>query len=289
MAPRADKKMHTGSGAGQRRFDLWEMTLLLLLAVGITWVLAEARVRRVMQSVPPPFHSQEDEQLDVHLRRQYGPSRSSIGVEEWVIRDFFLDRRGGVFVDVGAWEWQRGSNTYFLERKLGWAGLAIDASPEHFEGWRVNRPRSQFVVAFVDEVDGESRLFYAGANSLTSSSTRSVPDQFGGGTVAEHRVPTARLDTLLERAGVTRIDLLNMDIEMGEPAALRGFSIDRYRPALVCIEAHMQVRADILKYFASAGYVVVGKYLRYDTDNLYFEPLNVPSLVKPPSTAQRPK
>jgi hypothetical protein len=65
---------------------------------------------------------------------------------------------------------------------------------------------------------------------------------------------------------------MSMDIELSEPQALAGFSISRYKPSLVCIEAHAPVRQAILNYFASAGYVVVGKYLRYDVENLYFAP-----------------
>jgi hypothetical protein len=64
-----------------------------------------------------------------------------------------------------------------------------------------------------------------------------------------------------------------MDIELHEPEALRGFDIQRFRPQLVCIEAHPEVRQEILDYFARNGYVVVGKYLRADIWNLYFTPL----------------
>ena len=63
-----------------------------------------------------------------------------------------------------------------------------------------------------------------------------------------------------------------MDIELWEPKALAGFDIDRFRPSLVCVEAHPEVRQQILDYFAAHGYAIVGKYLRADTQNLYFTP-----------------
>jgi hypothetical protein len=43
-------------------------------------------------------------------------------------------------------------------------------------------------------------------------------------------------------------------------------------PRLVCIEAHPQVRQPILDYFAAHDYVIVGKGLRMDTENLWFAP-----------------
>ena len=54
---------------------------------------------------------------------------------------------------------------------------------------------------------------------------------------------------------------MSIDIELWEPKALAGFDIDRFKPKLVCIEAHQQVRQQILDYFAHHRYVVVGKYL----------------------------
>jgi len=258
--------------AKKLRLDLWETTLTVFAAAGVVWVLGDMRARRLLEVAPTPFASQDDESLDARLRRRYGPNHYSLGVEEWVIRDFFQDQRGGVFADVGAWEWQRGSNTYFLEHDLGWTGLAVDASPQFVDDWRQHRPGSRFVQALVADRDGEIREFFTGANSLTSSSQRAVPDQFGGGIVASIHVQTARLDTLLERVGIQGLDFLSMDVELSEPEALAGFSIARYRPRLVCIEAHMPVRQAILDYFAGAGYVMVGTYLRYDTNNLYFTP-----------------
>lgn len=75
-----------------------------------------------------------------------------------------------------------------------------------------------------------------------------------------------------------------MDIELHEPQALNGFSIDRFRPRLVAIESHAAVRQQILDYFAKHGYVVIGKYLRADTENLWFAPLGE---LGPPAVALR--
>ena len=69
---------------------------------------------------------------------------------------------------------------------------------------------------------------------------------------------------------------MTMDVELAEPVALRGFSIDRFRPALVCVEAHEEVRQAILDYFARYGYTVIGRYLRADQTNLWFQPLPTP-------------
>jgi hypothetical protein len=81
------------------------------------------------------------------------------------------------------------------------------------------------------------------------------------------------LNDLLDAEKIPRVDFISMDIELHEPKALAGFDIRRFQPALVCIEAHPEVRQQILDYFTRHDYVVVGKYLRVDEDNLYFTPL----------------
>ena len=47
--------------------------------------------------------------------------------EELVIRHFFEDRKDGFFVDVGAFVPIQTSTTYYLEKHLGWSGIAVDA------------------------------------------------------------------------------------------------------------------------------------------------------------------
>jgi len=47
--------------------------------------------------------------------QRYGPSRVSEHAEEWLVRDFFQDKRNGVFLDVGSSHYKTYSNTYDLE------------------------------------------------------------------------------------------------------------------------------------------------------------------------------
>jgi FkbM family methyltransferase len=204
------------------------------------------------------------------IEEKFGPDRFSRGVEEWAIRDFFQDRRDGVFLDVGANHYMHDNNTYFLESKLGWSGVAVDALEEFAAGYTAHRPRTRFVAAFASDVPNRStQLFVPDGNKGVASSNKEFTVREG--TPGKPRtVPTTTLDVLLEQAGIQALDFMSMDIELAEPLALKGFDIDRYAPALVCIEAHPDVRQQILDYFTAHHYVVVGKYLRADSQNLYF-------------------
>ncbi len=87
------------------------------------------------------------------------------------------------------------------------------------------------------------------------------------------RIETATLNDLLARNGVEKIDFLSMDIEGYEPAALAGFDIVRYSPALVCIEASPENHEKLLSYFQKNEYAIIeGLSVLDDGLNWYFAP-----------------
>lgn len=251
----------------QKRWLLrpFEVSLVVVFAVLVTLALTPKQ-----RSYDGPTLVEED--LPKLLEQRYGPDRLSMGIEEWFIRDFLGDVRGGVFVDVGAWDAIKGSNTYRLERDFGWSGLAVDAIEEFAPSYKILRPKSHFVTAFVgDQNGGTATLHVPETITAVASGTESFVHNFTGKSTPR-QVPRRTLDSLLDQAGIGRFDFLSMDIELSEPAALRGFDIERFRPRLVCIEAHGETRQAILDYFAARGYVLVGRYLPHDRVNLYFKP-----------------
>jgi FkbM family methyltransferase len=252
----------------------WRFSLTEVVCIGVFMALAALtfrppRIERITSFAGP---AQINADLLGELVQRYGTKKNSQGPEELLIRDFFQDLRGGVFLDVGAYEPQVFSNTYFLERRLDWSGVAVDALVEFSDGYRQMRPRTRFVVAFASDRDGGTETIHFNPAGLgTTSSVKSFTRLFHG-TTSARQVPVRTLNSILDGSDVRSIDFMNMDIELGEPAALRGFSVGRFRPRLVCIEAHGETRQAILDYFADNGYVLVGKYLPVDPTNLYFTP-----------------
>ena len=193
--------------------------------------------------------------------------------EELIIRDFFHDRRGGFFLDVGCGHPIQDSNTYYLEKHLGWSGIAVDALPEFARKWRRNRPASKFFNFLVTDHADTSEPFYRAESRVRDISSVEKPVLDPGGRPVESeeiRVPTTTLTRLLDQNRVSKVDFLSMDIEGAEPLALAGFEIERFPPQLVCIEAKPRNREKILKYFAEHRYSRIERYLDYDVTNYYF-------------------
>ena len=208
------------------------------------------------------------------LEKRCGPDRNSRYVEEWVIRDFFNDERGGVFADIGANHYQRDNNTYFLETSLGWSGVAVEPQAKFGADYVTHRPRTRFVPLFVSDVSDQTARLFVPANDLVASSSKMFVDREAGAAAERDSVDvkTTTLDDVLTRSGLTKLDFISIDVELHEPEVLRGFSIDKWRPRLVCIEAQREVRQFELDYFRRHGYVLLGKYVRADAENFWFAP-----------------
>ena len=268
-----------------RRFSLSELLIVTGLVTAATaFVTSKVLATRASASPSPRqavevatgerrmFLMRSREEL-APLEQRYGPAHYSRYVEEWVARDFFQDRRDGVFLDVGAGHYRNESNTYYLERELGWSGVAVDALPEYGAGYREHRPATRFAAVFASDADGSSVTLFEPARTKRITSSSEAFTLKKGERGMRRVVPTATLNRVLAEAGLARIDYLSMDIELAEPKALAGFDIGKFQPELVCIEVHPEVRQQILEYFARRGYVMVGKYLRIDPTNVYFRPL----------------
>lgn len=247
---------------------------VLLIAGGLAIpALLHWRATPVAPPASPPPQSLPVPAGARYLEQTYGPARYSQFAEEWIIRDFFQDRRNGFFVDVGANHYRRSSTTYYLEAHLGWSGLAIEPLVRFEADYLTHRPRTRFLPFFVSDVSNEQAKMYVNDKFPGMSSTNRSFTERMGRDPNEVVVPTITLNDLLTKHAVQKVDFLSMDIELSEPKALAGFDIGRFRPDLVCIEIHPEVRQDILDYFARNGYVMVGKYLEADDNNLYFMPL----------------
>jgi FkbM family methyltransferase len=245
------------------------MRLRLLVSVGVASL---ALIPLSRAASPPPAKPVDASARDFLSKAKPIYSHAN---EEVIIRHFFQGRRGGFFVDVGCGHPIEDSNTFFLEKHLEWTGFGVDALPEMGRKWARQRLASKFFNFIVTDHAGALEPFYrVELRARDISSIKKPKRDPGGGTVQseEIMVPTVTLTKLLDDNGISKIDFLSMDIEGAEPLALAGFDVERFKPALACVEAKVQNREFILKYFADHGYHRIESYLKYDQVNWYFTP-----------------
>jgi FkbM family methyltransferase len=191
--------------------------------------------------------------------------------EDAILSGLFPDDYSGYFVEVGALEGIRFSNTYLFEQR-GWNGIVIEAHPGYFELLKENRNCKVIHVAVGDK-DREECAFYANFRGSLSTLNENINfsnygkywgqnqnkiiDGFVNGKI---KVPMAKLDTVLEKEmpPSNSIDIMSIDIDGSESVALKAFDIKRWKPRVIIFEIST-VPEVIYSFMEGKGYILARK------------------------------
>lgn len=175
-------------------------------------------------------------------------------------------RRNGYFVDLAAAHPTRLSNTFFLESKLGWDGILIDANPEFARLLREKRTSKVFECAVTSSNDSlvEFRIDNGELGGIVGdafdNNQRVRADELKSAKIIS--VQTKTLESILDEANAPSvIDYLSLDIEGAEFEALRTFDFSKYKFKCLTVE-RPPLELDLL--LDAHGYVQVHHYM-YDT------------------------
>jgi FkbM family methyltransferase len=199
--------------------------------------------------------------------------RFSHNGEGWLLRRLLAAHartgagRAFVVFDAGAnaGEYTREALAAAQRAGCGVAVHAFEPSPHCLETLRRNftaEPAVRIIGAALADRNGEASLHDGRAGSSQASL---VPrDVLSGAAAATITVPLLRLCDYLEAQAVTQVDLLKLDVEGSELAALRGLG-ERLRPDVIdviqfeyggaAIDAGTTLR-DLYRLLTARGYVL---------------------------------
>jgi FkbM family methyltransferase len=169
---------------------------------------------------------------------------------------------GGTFVDVGA---NVGTYAMVLARHVGLGGkvIAVEPHPVTFARLSFNNGASGYtqtklVAAAAGPADGELLIETDGDNLGASHIVT------GAATAQAIKVPSLRLQRILDEAGATKVDALKIDIEGFEDRVLTGFFMEAPSslwPAAIVIEhlSQGEWQQDCIADMIARGYAAAGK------------------------------
>lgn len=184
------------------------------------------------------------------------------GVYEPALYDFLRARLspGAVFVDVGA---NVGQFT-LLGCARGATVHAVEAAPENAEAVRANLALNGFAatvhpIALTDQAGTVSFYLYRKTGIDANAGMHSLGPRDGAEPIM---VPADTFDARF--AGLSRLDLLKIDVEGADYLVLRGAeqSIQRHRPIIACEADEPQANrmgystTDLKAYLRGLGYAV---------------------------------
>lgn len=205
----------------------------------------------------------------------YAPSFSSAG-EDMILRHLVgSDKMEGFYVDVGAYDPVRFSNTYFFYLN-GWRGINVEARPGSRALFDRVRPRDINVEAGVSRERGEMTYYVVGDDSTMNSFSREFLQHIGmlGQVKREVKVPVLTLADLLEEhlPAPARIDFMSVDVEGHDLQVLESNDWERFRPKFVVVEDGEvnPERSEIVRAMRARGYgvcaqnvIILGKINEY--------------------------
>lgn len=173
--------------------------------------------------------------------------------------------RNGFFIEAGANDGFNQSNTYYLERFLGWRGILVEAIPELFQRCRTERPRAHVyncaLVPF-DYAEKTVEMVHCNLMSVVKGAMgNGVAEQSHidrgaklqpGTAVYTVRVAARTLTSIIEEVQPPTINLLSLDVEGYEINVLKGLDFTRFRPENICIEVREASKVEA--FLGEVGY-----------------------------------
>lgn len=190
------------------------------------------------------------------MASQYGQDR--------VVLELLGGKRDGFFLDSGAADGVRASNTELLEKEFGWTGICVEPDRQLFAMLRSNRACA-CVNCCLYRCDGKVDYLEGGFNGgiLDEYDPRFLSElKQRWGRPADFRPPTVTKEartirSVLAEHGAPRvIDYWSLDTEGSELTLLRSFPFDDYAFRVLTVEHNRlpSVQEEIRLFLEGRGY-----------------------------------
>jgi FkbM family methyltransferase len=169
---------------------------------------------------------------------------SQLGQDEFVYKNYFRGKRDGVFVDVGAYDGKKFSNTLFFEKFLGWNGVCIEPLPAAFRKLSALRKARCFNCC-VSDYEGESDFLdvdVAVDEKMLSGLVENYDPRHTAriNSVLQSRnlikSPVTTLPALLRQCEIKQVDYCSIDTEGSELKILQSLDFREFGISVISIE-----------------------------------------------------
>ncbi|TGN08016.1 FkbM family methyltransferase [Leptospira ilyithenensis] len=159
--------------------------------------------------------------------------------EDMILREIFENKSQGFYVDIGAYDPVRFSNTnYFYQ--LGWSGINIEPSPDAIERFNLKRTRDINLNFGVSGQSGNLDYYSfeeAALNTFDSERVVFLEKNSPYRSNKKLNIPVLPLAEILSRHCANKqIDFMNIDVEWHELDVLKSNDWNRFRPNVLLVE-----------------------------------------------------
>jgi FkbM family methyltransferase len=195
----------------------------------------------------------------------YSQDNQDSYLEECIFRGY----KQGVFVDVGAHDGISINNTLYFEKYNNWTGINIEPIQKVYDALRINRPNSINIRCAVCNRDGETDFV---CNTGYTEMISGIKDTFdprhwtrlekenseNGSTTDVIKVPTRRLETILDEHKITHVHYLSVDVEGAEFEVIQSINFEKVFIDVIGFENnYTDASTPIIQYLADKNYAII--------------------------------
>jgi FkbM family methyltransferase len=162
-------------------------------------------------------------------------------------------KRHGFFIDSGAADGMRGSNTLLLEREFGWTGICVEPNQQFFETLRANRRCHCINCCLYDcnaHVEFVDAGFLSGIWQEYNARMRNYISKTQKGKIHIVARPSRTIRSILsEYEAPSVIDYWSLDTEGSELAILRSFPFEEYSFRVLTVEYNYAPAREVIRGF----------------------------------------
>lgn len=189
--------------------------------------------------------------------------------DQFLDTEIFGGKNKGVFVEVGAGDGIKFSNSFFFERSRNWSGLCIEPRASEFQKLITNRtckcenicisnsgkPEkfAEFTGNWLPMLSGIERTFYD-PHKIKVEEGLSQSHHHHTKTVYE--IPSITLQALLDKYGMVHVDYCSIDTEGCELEVLQTIDFNKASVNIFSIENNYN-NTDIPLFMKSKGYELI--------------------------------
>lgn len=195
--------------------------------------------------------------------------KSQFGQDFLLETVFFPNLKNGFFVEVGANDPVKNSNTYFFEKFRGWSGLSVDAIDFSAEYAKL-RPNTEFVNAVISNTERMVDFNYVESETGWEDQMSGIGSTKLSGKGFKSNVKSVQAIRLESLIGTRKeIDFMIVDVEGHEVEVMSGVDLDTIRPHVIICEnsGSLSEQRRLQKFMASKRYKLQARI--WTADDVY--------------------
>lgn len=184
----------------------------------------------------------------------------------------YLDFEGGTFLEVGANNGFKQSNTYYYEKLKNWKGILIEPIPFLYEYCNKIRKQSEvfnYICSNPEDSGNQKKIIYSDLMSQVQGAmgnTKKEIEHIRRGlkiqkieNAYEVYVECRTVSEIINKSSYDTFDFMSIDVEGFELQVLKGLQLSKHAPKYLLVETWQHEEKEIKQYLSS--YFEIESYL----------------------------